>query len=108
MSSTFQPTDYETVAAGVSTPGQVLGPNAATTKKRDYLKHLLVIPATLDPGAISIKDGADSAILVFAGGTGSVLSLDPFTIPIMANSDTGSWQVITGANVSVLAVGRFT
>ena len=34
-------------------------------------------------------------------------SLIPFTIPIGANSQDGPWSITTGANVSVVAFGRF-
>lgn len=98
-------TDYERVAA--SQTNQILGPSSATTVTQSVIKHLLVVPATLDPGAISIKDGADTAITVFTGGSGSVTSLHPFSIFLDAKARTGSWQVTTGADVSVIAVGRF-
>ncbi len=106
MAQPFQPYDYESVAASQS--AQVLGPGTATTKQGDYLKHLILVPATTSPGAVSIKDGADSAVTIFAGGSSSVTSLSSITIPILATSKTGSWQITTGADISVFAVGRFT
>ena len=93
---------YETVAA--SQTAQVLGTTGAVG---DIISHLIVTPASLDAGAVQIKDGSDTAITVFAGGTGSVTSLVPFPIPVMAVSKKGAWQITTGANVSVLAVGNF-
>lgn len=96
-------TDYETVAA--SQTNQALG---ATGAAGDILAGLLVIPATTDPGAVSIKDGAGAAITVFAGGASSVSSLVPFFIPLGVNSVSGAWSVTTGANLSVIAVGAFT
>lgn len=95
-------TEYETVAAGST--DQVLG---ATGRKRDLLSGLLVVPATTSPGAVSIKDGAGSAITLFTGGASSVSNLAPFFIPVWARSGSGAWKVTTGANVSVLAVGKF-
>ena len=95
--------EYETVAAGQT--DQVLG---ATGAAGDTLAGLLVVPATTSPGAITIKDGAGSAITVFTGGTSSVSNLVPFMIPIGAKSTAGAWKVTTGANVSVLAIGDFT
>lgn len=95
--------DYETVAASQS--DQSLG---ATGAKGDFLVGLLVVPATTSPGAVSIKDGAGSAITVFAGGASSVLSLHSFFIPLGIESASGAWKVTTGSNVSVLAVGKFT
>jgi hypothetical protein len=95
--------EYETVAA--SQTDQVLGATGATG---DLLARLLVVPATTSPGAVSIKDGAGTAITVFTGGASSVASLVPFSIPLNLYSLTGSWKVTTGVNVSVLAAGNFT
>ena len=106
MTGLFEPWFYETVAA--SQTNQVCGDTAATTRDSgtQYLSHLLVIPATTGAGNISIKDGADTAISVFV--TGTLTSLVPFAIPLKMKNKTGAWQVTTGANVSVIAVGRFT
>jgi hypothetical protein len=93
---------YETVAA--SQTDQVLGPTGASG---DYLAYLTVIPASVSPGAISIKDGSTS-ITLFAGGASSLSGLQPFTIIIGAYSVSGAWSVTTGASVSVFAVGAFT
>lgn len=93
--------DYETVAASQTT--QALG---ATGAKGDFLQGLLIVPATTAAGNISIKDGADSAISVFA--TGTLADLTPIWLPLGMRSRTGAWQVTTGANVSVIAVGSFT
>lgn len=98
-----QGSSYETVAA--SQTDQVMGATGATG---DFLSGLLVIPATTSPGAISIKDGAGSAIPVFTGGASSVSNLVPFFIVIGAKSLAGAWKVTTGANVSVIGVGNFT
>lgn len=92
---------YETVAA--SATAQVLG---ASGSSRDVLSHLVVIPATTSPGAISIIDGSTS-ITVFTGGASSVTSLVPFTIFLNMKAQTGPWKVTTGANVSCIAVGDF-
>lgn len=92
---------YETVAA--SQTAQVLGGSGA---KGDYISHVLVIPATTSPGNVLLLDGATS-ITVFAGGASSVPSLIPFTIPIGANCVNTKWSITTGANVSVVAFGRF-
>lgn len=94
---------YETVAA--SQTDQALG---ATGEAGDYLSHLLIVPASTSPGAVSIKDGAGSAITVFAGGASSVSSLVPFTVTIMAKAQAGAWKVTTGASVSAIAFGDFT
>jgi hypothetical protein len=72
----------------------------------DYLHALLIIPATTTPGAFSIKDGANTAINVFPGGT--LADLKPHYVTINARSTNGGWQITTGASVSVVAVGDFT
>ena len=96
-------TDYELVAASQST--QVLGPNTITTKQGQILEKLIIVPETTGAGTVAIKDGADTAINVFVSGTLS--DLHTIVIPINARSVTGSWQVTTGANVHVIAVGQF-
>ncbi len=95
--------EYEAVAASQMT--QSLG---ATGAAGDLLEGLLVIPATTSPGAISIKDGSNTAITIFTGGASSINSLIPFYIPLGLQSLVGAWQVTTGASVSVLAGGNFT
>lgn len=95
--------EYETVAASQTT--QALGATGATG---DWLQGVLIVPASTSPGAVAIKDGAGSAITVFAGGADSVGSLVPFFIPLGIKSAAGAWQITTGANVSCIAVGNFT
>lgn len=95
--------EYETVAA--SATDQALGPTGATG---DFLVGLLIVPATTSPGAVSIKDGAGSAITVFTGGATSVSNLVPFYIPLGLKSLAGAWKVSTGTNVSAVASGNFT
>lgn len=97
--------DYETVAA--SQTDQVLGATGATG---DKLTGVLITPATTSPGAVSIKDGAGSAITIFVGGASSVSNLVPFFVPLGNGivSLAGAWKVTTGANVTVIGVGKFT
>lgn len=94
--------EYETVAA--SQTDQVLG---ATGAAGDFLRGLLIIPATTSPGEVSIEDGATNMI-VFAGGASSLTELRPIWIPLGIKSTSGGWEVSTGASVSVLAAGNFT
>ena len=105
--STVLPTingpDYHRVAA--SQTSNALGTIGAVG---DVLDGLLVVPVTTSPGAISVTDNGGSAISVFSGGTGSLLALVPFFIPIGARATGQGWLVTTGANVSVLATGNFT
>lgn len=91
---------YETVAA--SQTAQVMGGAGASG---DYIKGIVVIPATTAAGAIALLDGSTS-ISVFA--TGTLSDLKPFYIPLGINSTTGPWKITTGANVSAIAIGKFT
>jgi hypothetical protein len=105
MGNAFSPlraNSYETVAA--SQTGQVLGNLGA---KNDYISHVLVIPASTSPGAVTLIDGVTS-ITIFAGGASSLVTLSPFPIPLDLFSRTGGFSMTTGANVSVIAVGVFS
>jgi len=95
--------EYETVAA--SSTDQTLGATGATG---DYLSGILIVPATTSPGAVSIKDGAGSAITIFTGGATSVSNLVPFFVPLGIKSAAGAWKVTTGTSVSAIGVGNFT
>ncbi len=98
--------DYETVAAGQT--DQILGASGAVG---DYLDHLVIVPATTSPGAVSIKDGNGSAITIFTGGALSVATLVPFTAELgmtTVAATTPGWKVTTGSNVSVIGVGNFS
>lgn len=92
--------EYETTAASTN---NTLGTGAAG----DYLAGVLIIPATTSPGSVQIGDDTTDTT-VFAGGADSVSNLVPFFIPINAVSANGAWSVITGADVSAIAVGSFT
>lgn len=94
---------YETVAA--SATDQSLGATGATG---DYISHIVVVPTTTSPGAVTIKDGTGAAITVFAGGASSLNNLAPFAVPLGIRSKNGAWKVTTGATVSAIAVGNFS
>jgi hypothetical protein len=94
--------EYETVAA--SQTAQVLG---ATGAAGDYLEGIIVIPASVNAGAVAILDNATS-INVFPGGTACVSELVPRYLRLGIKSVSGAWKVTTGASVSVIAVGDFT
>lgn len=95
---------YETVAA--SQANQPLG---ATGAAGDWLEKLLVVPTSVSPGAITIRDGAEgTAMTVFAGGASSLSNLAPVKVDLGVKSDAGAWMVTTGANMSVIAIGDFT
>jgi hypothetical protein len=78
----------------------------ATGGSNDFFSHVLIVPATTSPGAVTLVDGAVSSV-IFAGGASSVLDLKPFLVPVLANASTG-WAITTGANVSAFAVGSFS
>lgn len=108
----IRPLRYNTVAAS-QTAKKLAGPaptgsqGTGTGAVGDILESLLIIPATTSPDAVAILDGATS-INVFAGGASSVSDLKPFHVYVGARSLNGAWSITTGANVSVVANGRFT
>jgi hypothetical protein len=73
----------------------------------DYLHGVLIIPGTTSPGAVQIGDSTTDTT-IFAGGASSVATLHPFFVPIGAQSAAGGWSVITGTNVTAIAIGHFT
>lgn len=93
---------YETVTA--SQTAQVLGAAGAVG---DYLDKIVIIPATTSPGNVILLDDTTS-ITLFVGGASSVADLKPITVPVNMSSQAGAFKITTGANVGVLAVGRFT
>jgi hypothetical protein len=97
-------TQYQAVAAGLGPVA--IGPGGGG--QGDYLSHITIVPASVSPGAVTITDGAASAITVFAGGTNSLSGLVPFTVAIGAKSTSGAWKVTTGASIIVIAIGQFT
>jgi len=103
-----RPLNQTYVAVAASTAKEVLG---ATGAVGDTLTGVLVTPATTSPGAIGIYDGNGAEIVVFTGGATSVADLKPFFIPIGARAKaatTPGWYIVTGANVSAVAIGNFT
>ena len=95
-------TDYEYVAAGQT--DQVCGPTGGV---RDVLERVIIIPASVSPGAVLIEDGSETARTIFAGGTNSLTELKPIVVDIGARSRSGGWEITTGANVAAICVGRF-
>ena len=98
---TPQAVTYETVAA--SQTAQVLGPNGATG---DYVKRLIIVPASVSPGAVALIDGATS-VNILPGGASSLTELKPIIVDLDVFSVSGSWKITTGTNVSVIAIGVF-
>jgi hypothetical protein len=73
----------------------------------DYLAGVLIIPLTLSPGSVSLKDGAGAAEEIFVGGANSITTLWPKPIPWGVTSTTGAWQIVCGANVKAIGIGKF-
>jgi hypothetical protein len=94
--------EYEDVAASVT--DQVIGDGGTQTGQ--HLSHVIIFPATTSPGSVTLKDGTSSKV-IFAGGSGSVSNLAPFTIYFGHDSKNGAFSVTTGANVSARVVGDF-
>lgn len=99
---TPQSVTYETVAA--TQTAQVIGPTGAAG---DYIKRLIIVPASVSPGAVALLDNATS-INILPGGTNSLTELKPIVVDLDMFSVSGAWKITTGANVSVIAVGVFT
>lgn len=95
------PGQYQLVAASQTT--KALG---TTGKTGDFLESFTIVAATTTPGAVTVFDGT-TAIYTMPAGTATVL---PYTnrIEVRAYSTTGAWNITTGANVSVVAVGQFS
>ena len=97
---------YKTVAAGQT--AAVLANNGKTG---DVIEKLIIVPATTSPGAVTLTDGDGSAFTVFPGGASSVEDLKPITVILGAvcrNATTPGWKATTGADVSIIAVGKFS
>jgi hypothetical protein len=94
---------YETVAA--SQTAQVLGTNGAVG---DRILRLVIIPATVAGGVVTLLDGSTSIAVYVGGATTALLEVKPITVELGMVSVSGPWKITTGANISVIAVGDFT
>jgi hypothetical protein len=92
--------DYEYVAASQS--NQKLGPVGG---RGDVLSKLIIIPDTTAAGTVWLHDGGGLSQKVFV--TGTLADLSPIVLDMGMRSVSGDWSVTTGANVHVLAIGRF-
>jgi hypothetical protein len=97
--------EYEFVAA--SDAGQAIG---ATGAVGDTLDALIIVPLTMSPGIVQIRDGtAGTWRTIFAGGAGSITSLQSWEAGLSLKSlAAGGWFVKTGADVQVFVPGDFT
>ena len=93
--------DAEYVAAGQAD-------QQLNAKKGGILQRLIIVPATTGPGAVSYKDGSTGTPrTVYTGGTVGA-GLEPITIELgIRGSATDGFYVTTGANLSVIAIGKF-
>lgn len=94
---------YETVAA--SQTDQALGATGATG---DYLAGFYIQPAVAACGTVVLKDGATTIYTFPGGGTTELPTLAPIPVQVGIYSTNGAWSFTTGADVSVLAIGKFT
>mgnify|MGYP007107506694 CR=1 FL=1 len=94
---------YETVAA--SQTAQVIGP---TGGDGDYIEGVLIIPAVVAAGLVTLLDGATSIPIYVGGATTALVDVKPFYVHLGLRSVSGAWKLTTGANVSVVASGVFT
>lgn len=78
-----------------------------STKKGSIIQRFIIVPASTSPGAVSFKDGSSgTARTVFFGGTTS--DIKSFVIEYGGRgAGTDGFHITTGANVSVIVVGRF-
>lgn len=108
ISKTQSPNDYVVVAA--SATAAALSVTVSGAAKGNLLKRLIIIPATVAAGNVSLIDGTGSdkvTIPVFVAGT--LPSLAPIVLNLdIVSTKNGGWHVATGAHESVLAVGLFT
>jgi len=95
--------EYETVAAGQT--AQVIGGTGATG---DYIAGILIVPAVVAAGAVTLIDNATSIVIYVGGATTALQTVAPFYVPLGIKSVSGAWKITTGANVSVIAMGNFT
>lgn len=97
---------YNTVAASQATQKLSAAQAGNTGAVGDYLESLIIVAGTTTPGAVTLFDGV-TTILSIPAGTATVLPYVSY-IPIRAYSKSGSWNITTGASVSVMAIGKFT
>jgi len=94
--------EYETVAAGQT--AQVGGTTGGTC---DYIERIIIIPAVVACGVVTLLDGSTSIPIFVGGGTTALVDAKPFVVELGMRSVSGAWKVTTGANVSAIVVGDF-
>ncbi len=106
--------DFVTIAASETNFG--LGDDSATdaggkARRGDELDRVIITPVTTAPGIVSIRDGlTGTVIILYTGGTVGA-DLTPITLELQmrafAEEADPGWFMTTGANVTVVAIGRF-
>lgn len=94
---------YQTVAAG-----QTATAIGTAGSKGDIIHRIVIIPATVSPGAVALLDGTTS-INIYAGGANSLLELRPIVIELNTRSgSTTGWHLTTGTAVSAIVIGYYS
>lgn len=93
--------DQAFVAASQS--DQSISPN-----KGSIIQRFIIVPATTSPGTVTFQEG-DSGTdrTLFTGGATSVADLTPIVVEYGGRASGDGFRVSTGANVSVIVIGRF-
>lgn len=95
---------YKVVAK--SKTAQVLGGVGA---KGDVVERVVIVPETTGAGTVALIDGTGAgAVSVNLFVTGTLTDLHPIVIELGARSVVGKWQITTGDNVHVIAIGQFS
>lgn len=94
---TYQPSQFETVAASQS--DQVFGGGAG--KAGDFLHSLIITVATAATGTVDIDDGGGSDIPILAANT----PIGVYVVTLNLRSKVGGWRITTGAGATVIATG---
>ena len=90
--------EYETIAA--SQTAQVLGTAGA---KGDFISRLIITVTTAATSTVALLDAATSIPIMTANA-----AIGTYSIELGMRAATGPWKVMTGAGVSVIAVGQFS
>jgi hypothetical protein len=110
LKTVLEETPSPTLSSYVSCPASETTALGGTGAEGDILQSVIVIPGSLSPGDVQIKDGSGSAVTIFAGGATTLTDISSFTLnfgPAGAPSKTGGWSIVCGANVTAIAVGQF-
>lgn len=97
-------TDYEYIAA--SQTAQKLGPVGG---KGDVIQKIIIVPETTGAGTVSLRDGSGAAVAYNTNlfVTGTLSDLSPIVLDLGVRSVSADWNITTGANVHVIAIGSF-